>query len=220
MFTADIGSIIGISAGILMFGSYLIYVIDILRGNTKPNRATWLMLAAISLIISISYYDLGAQDTWWVSLGATLGVSLVALLSIKYGTGGRSRFDRTCILVAVVSIGIYLLSGNPLVTLLFTLLMDGAAMLPTIRHAYLTPGEESRFAWTLTIIADLLTIAVIDQWTLEIAFYPIYMSIINGVVVYLLYTQRTKTRRHLFSLYRLCQNRKYQTCCNHKKALH
>lgn len=190
MSAIDIGSLIGISAGILMFSSYLIYVVDILRGNTKPNRATWLMLAAISLIITISYHDLGAQDTWWVSLGATIGVSLVALLSINYGTGGKNLFDKVCVLVAMASVTIYLFSGNPLLALLFSLLMDGAAMLPTIRHAYLTPTEESRMAWTMTIVADLLTIVVIDQWNVEIALYPIYMTLINGTVVFLLYTRR------------------------------
>ena len=185
--SADVGHILGIIAGVLIFSSYSFYVLAIIRGTTKPNRATWFMLAVISTVIAASYYDVGAQNTWWVAVGAALGTSFVALLSVRYGSGGKTLFDRLCILVGIGSLIFYFLSTNPLVTLLLTLVMDGAAMLPTIRHAALAPHEEDKFAWTLTAVGDILAIIVIDQWTFGVAVYPFYMLLINGAVVLLIY---------------------------------
>ncbi len=176
-----------------MFFSYLFYIISTLRGITKPNRATWIMLAVISLVIALSYHDVGANNTLWVAIGASLGTFMVALLSIWYGTGGWEPFDRICILIAAVTLGLYLLLDDyPLIVLVITLIMDGAAMAPTISHAIKKPLEEDKLAWTLTVIADLLAISVIETWNLEIALYPVYMLLINGLVVYFLYRRQFK----------------------------
>ncbi|MEX0917547.1 MAG: hypothetical protein WDZ93_00135 [Candidatus Paceibacterota bacterium] len=188
----EYGQILGILAGALMFASYLFYIAAILRGTTKPNRATWFMLATISFVIALSYHEVGAENTWWVAGGASLGTFLVALLSITKGTGGWGRLDRLCILVAFGSLAIYVLSSDPLITLMLILLMDGAAMAPTIHHAYIAPDEEDTLAWTLTSIADLLAIIVIERWTVDIAVYPIYMLLINGSIVFLLLLPRLK----------------------------
>ncbi len=180
--------LLGKLAGILMFFSYLFYITSTLKGTTKPNRATWIMLAVISLVITLSYHDVGANNTLWVAIGASLGTFLVALLSIWYGTGGWEPFDKLCIFIAAITLSLYLvLDDYPLVVLIITLIMDGAAMAPTIFHAIKKPLEEDKLAWTLTVVADTLAIAVIETWNIEIALYPVYMLVINGIVVYFLY---------------------------------
>lgn len=185
-------AILGKLAGLLMFLSYLFYITSTLRGQTKPNRATWIMLAVISLVIALSYHDVGAENTLWVAVGASAGTLLVAILSIWFGSGGWEPFDRICIAIAIFTLSLYFfLDDYPLFVLFITLIMDGAAMAPTILHSMKQPLEEDKMAWTLTVLADFLAIIVIETWTFEIALYPIYMLLINGIVVYFLY------RKHL-----------------------
>ena len=185
---------IGLCSGLLILGSYVLYIVATIRKQTKPNRATWFMLATISVVIAATYKDVGAESTLYAAIGSAVGTVAIAILSIWYGTGGWSKLDRFCILIASASLLIYFLSASPLLTLILSLVMDGAALVPTIQHARKTPHEEDRLAWTLTVLGDFLAVVAIDHWTFGVALYPIYMVAINGLVLFYLYRRRAVVR--------------------------
>jgi hypothetical protein len=145
------------------------------------------MLATVSLIIAASYRDLGAGPTLYAAIGASVGTIAVGVLAIWYGVGGNSNFDRICILTAGLSLLIYFLSSNSLVTLIASLTIDAAAIIPTIKHSIETPYEEDLLAWNLTLLGDVLAVIAINAWTIDIALYPIYMVAMNGLIVLFLY---------------------------------
>lgn len=188
--TESLQSYIGIVAGVLIFLSYFSYTFSTIRGTTKPNRATWFTLAVISSVLAVSYFDLGARSTFWAAGGAALGTILIALLSIKYGTGGWSLLEKMCMGFSLLSLIFYILSDNALVTLLLGIGMDGAALVPTVMHAYAKPHEEDKAAWTLTFTADILAVLAIDQRTFSIIIYPLYMVLVNGMIAALLYRRQ------------------------------
>lgn len=178
---------LGLFSGILILSSFVSYIFGIIRGTTKPNRATWFMLSAISLLIATSYYDLGAKSTFWPAASVATGTVVVALLAIRFGSGGWNWLERVCIAACSVSAIFYMYSDSPLTILILSLLMDGAALVPTMRHAIQSPHEEDKTAWTLTLIADALAVAAIDQWHFSIIVYPLYMVIVNGIIVVILF---------------------------------
>jgi hypothetical protein len=180
-------TIVGMSSGVILCGANILYLIAIIKGTTRPNRATWLMFATVSLVIAASYRDLGAGPTLYAAIGAAAGTMAVAALAIWYGTGGNSTLDRICILAGGLSLLIYFLSSNSLLTLIASLAIDAAAVTPTIKHAIEAPDEEDLLAWNLTLLGDILAGIAINAWTVEIALYPLYMVAINGLVVLLLY---------------------------------
>jgi len=47
-------SIIGVAAGLLAFVAFIPYIISILKGETKPQRATFAIWSAISLVTLFS----------------------------------------------------------------------------------------------------------------------------------------------------------------------
>ncbi len=191
----DWTDLIGKLAGILIFASYLRYIQAILKGTTKPNRATWFMLAVISSVIAFSYAAVGAEDTLWVAIGAALGTTIIALLTIKYHSEGGGLIDLVCVASAGICLLLYFQVSNPLTVLVVSLAMDFAALLPTIRHAQKKPHEEDALAWMMTVSADLLAITVIETWNLEIALYPCYMALINGIVLFYILRPRTQKAR-------------------------
>jgi hypothetical protein len=184
---SDWRTIVGISSGVILCGANVRYFIAVIKGTTRPNRATWIMLATVSLIIAASYRDLGAGPTLYAAIGASVGTIAVGVLAIWYGVGGNSNFDRICILTAGLSLLIYFLSSNSLVTLIASLTIDAAAIIPTIKHSIETPYEEDLLAWNLTLLGDVLAVIAINAWTIDIALYPIYMVAMNGLIVLFLY---------------------------------
>ena len=144
----------GKAAGLLSLAAFVPYVLAIFgrgfRWNgitklptpTKPNRATWFIWALLAAVILPAYSQSGAEETVWVAVALTAGPGIVALLSIKWGEGGWTRFDQACLAGAFVSILMWAVTGSPVVGLLFALTADAFGAVATIRHAYHRPKEE------------------------------------------------------------------------------
>lgn len=173
---------IGQIAGLLSFAAYLFYILSIIKGETKPARSTWFIQLFVGLIILVSYKSSGAEDTIWVVLGDFIGVFCIAILSIKYGVGGKSKIDIFSFIFSIIALILWWLFKNPAVALLASLLIDFISAIPTIVKTYKEPELEDKFAWTITTLANILSIFAIEKWVFIIALYPIYTSIIDGIV--------------------------------------
>ena len=88
-----IGEILGIIAGIFSFSAYLFYIVAILKGYTRPSRASWFIWAAIGIILAVSYRASGAENTIWVAVSEAIAPTMIAILAIKYGEGGAKPID-------------------------------------------------------------------------------------------------------------------------------
>ncbi len=184
----------GVLAGIFSFSAFILYYISILRGKTIPNRATWLILTIVGIIIASSYYSVGARETIWVAVSYVLGPFITFLLSIKYGEGGWNNFDKHCLIISGVSIIIWLLSGSAIITLLINIFIDFLGILPTLKKSYLRPYSEELTPWTVTFIASLLNIVAIREWIFSIYIYPIYMLVFNTLIMLLILLPNLRSR--------------------------
>ncbi|MEI6528551.1 MAG: hypothetical protein WCO10_02670 [bacterium] len=87
----DLKTVLGIVAGVIAFIAYVVYIKAILKGETKPNRATWFIWSFVGLVLATSYYYSGAENTIWVPFVEFIGPLAIAILSIKYGEGGQAK---------------------------------------------------------------------------------------------------------------------------------
>ena len=181
------GALLGIIAGILSFAAYSLYIFSTLKGKTKPNRSTWWILTLVGLMIAASYYAGGARDTMWIALSYVLGPAIIAILSLKYGEGKWEKLDKLCLTGALISAVIWYFSQSALLVLIINIVMDFLGLVPTIKKSYLRPAGEDRIAWTLEFVAGALNVFAVEKWIFAIAFYPVYLLIINGIVTLLLY---------------------------------
>ena len=170
----SIGEIAGVIAGVLALTAFVPYIIAILRGSTRPNRATWFIW----------------HDTLWVPVAYVAGPLVVAVLSIKFGEGGWTWLDRLCLFGAAASAPLWWLSGSPLIALVINLLIDALGALPTIRKSYYNPQGEDRTAWALGLAGATVNLFAIEAWSYEIAAYPVYMFVANATIAALVLVPR------------------------------
>lgn len=179
--------IFGIIAGIFSFSAYLFYIVAILKGRTKPSRATWFIWAAIGIILAISYRASGAEDTIWVAVSEAIAPTIIALLAIKYGVGGAEKLDIICFIGSIFSLFLWWFFGSPVVALVTNLTIDLLAALPTIKKSWKKPEEEDRFAWTLTQTGELFNLFAINKIAFAIIIFPVYRFVVNGIITGILY---------------------------------
>jgi len=187
------GALIGQMAGVLSFIAYIWYAVDTIRGRIRPNRATWWILTLVGVMIAASYYAEGARDTMWIAWSYVAGPFMLAVLSLKYGEGTWEGLDKLCFAGAVISAAIWSFSFSlARVVLLINILMDFLGLLPTIKKSYLRPKSEGKGPWTIETAAGAINLFAIGTWTFSIAFYPLYLLAINGIITTLLWWPRSK----------------------------
>lgn len=175
------------------FFAYILYVRSIIRGETKPNKATWWIWAFMGAVVGLSYYFSGAENTIWVPIVEFLGPFLIALLSIRYGEGGfDNKTDIMCFIGALLSIILWIIFKNPVIALVTNLLIDSFALIPTIRKSYLRPEGENFSAWLGTVFADGLNLFAIEKFTFAILIYPIYMFVSDLIILLILFFKKNK----------------------------
>lgn len=184
---------IGLAAGAIALFAYFVYIRSIIRGETKPNKTTWWIWTFMGAVVGVSYYFSGAESTMWVAVSEFIGPLSIALLSIKYGTGGvEDRTDLICLVGAIISIILWIIFDSAVVALVTNLAVDIFAALPTIKHIKHNPQDENMAGWFITWIADCVNIFAIDRPIFGVIVYPLYMFIIDGIMVFILWKSKKK----------------------------
>jgi hypothetical protein len=188
---------IGAIAGMVSLLGCLPYWNAIVRGRIRPNRATWWIWLVVGIMIMLSYRAAGATTTLWVPVTYVVGPFVTSLLAIKFGEGGWTKFDRTCLLISLASIGFWSVSKSADLTLGINIGIDFLGALPTIRKSTIDPHGENILAWSMFTAANALNLLAIDRWSWQVMVYPIYMFFLCGTICWLLWQGRRKTQKSI-----------------------
>lgn len=177
---AIIGAIIASIGG-------LKYLYDTVFGNTKPNRVTWLLWALFPIIIFVSQRSQGVSLGLWATVAAGFTPALIFLASFinKKAYWKTELLDYICLGLAIVGITLWAVTDQPNVAILFSILADLAAAVPTIIKSAKHPESESWQAYTISCVGFLLTLLAISDFTFESAAFVIYLTVNEGVLAYL-----------------------------------
>lgn len=173
---------LGIIAGVIAIGGYIPYIYSILKGQTRPNRATWFIWTIVGGLLAFSYIAEGDQHSIWLPLGYFFGPFITAILSLRYGYAEWTKLDTICLVAAGISIIPWVLSDNATATLLINLLIDSIGSIPTLVKTYKEPETEDFIAWVIFFAANTLQLFAIEMWNLA-SLYPVYLFFLAGAMV-------------------------------------
>jgi hypothetical protein len=168
---------LGLLAGVCSIAAYIPYVIYTVRGKIKPHPFSWLLWGILGGVSLVTYYAVGARDTLPLAVVSFVGPSLLFFLSIRYWSGGFSRFDYLCLLFSGVAILVYIIFRQAAVALTINLVGDLLAAFPTIRKTYRDPGSENMSTWLLFALSAVLSLVAIDRFTYGVVILPLYLAL-------------------------------------------
>lgn len=152
----NIKFVFGIMSSIIALVCFIPYIRDILKKQTKPHIYTWLIWSILQTIAVITQFkDGGGYGAWGLTVGVIFCFSIF-LLSFKYGTKDIKKFDIFCLIASFIIIGFYLISKNPLVTMILVTTVDFIGFLPTIRKGFNDPNTETTSTFALSAISNIL----------------------------------------------------------------
>jgi hypothetical protein len=159
------------------------YLIDIVRGKTKPNIVTWVTWTMLTVIAGSAALAAGEPKAALLLYGNSVCTGLVVVLGIKYGTAKFSRFDIFCQIGALLGLVFWLVFNSPTVGILVPLAIDFMGLLPTLRHSWLKPGEETWQSFLIGVVAPAFTIASLSRYNVASLVFPLYLLLANAAIV-------------------------------------
>lgn len=165
----------GIIAGVLAAAAAYPYLRDMLRGETRPNIVSWSIWALAVGISAVA--QLSAEPSWSAALVVvTFIVDIIILLFgiFGYGYPKFEWWDGVCLVLSLVALVLWQLSGNPLIALGFAISSDALAFIPTYIKAYRDPQTETPITWVLFGLSGMAAIgaaAVFDFASIGFALY-------------------------------------------------
>ena len=174
---------------ILSLISPVFYTRSMLAHKAKPHRVTRLIvwLAAIAGLVGV----LSSTNTAGIIFAAIFlaRASYLLIMSFIYGVGGASRLDKSCLVIGVLALIIYAMTGNGLLAISLGILADLIGYIPTFVKTWHKPQSEDPTFFIIEGIASLFGVIAIWEFRVDILF-PIYFVVCSGLVVALIYRQR------------------------------
>ena len=160
------------------------YLVETIRGKTKPNRVTWLLWGLFPMIIFAAQRAQGVEGLSWASFAAGLTPFLILLASFinKEAYWKTEPRDYYLMGAAIAGIVLWALTDNPNLAIVFSLVADIFAGLPTFIKAYRYPETESAVAYAISTFGFGLSILAIQTYTFETSAFVIYLFAMNGLL--------------------------------------
>jgi hypothetical protein len=185
----------GVASGLVQSICFIPYVRDVLKKKTTPHIYSWFIWTVLQAI------SIGSM----ASSGAGYGVLSVAvctffcfgilLLSLRFRARHISILDILCLVAALITLLLWLISRDAMRSIVLVTLIDLIAFIPTLRKGYHEPFSETISLYWFGAAANVLAILSIGHYSITTVLYPATLVFSNIFFVSVLKTRRRQSRQ-------------------------
>ena len=180
---------------VLVVGSIIPYLIDIVKKKTKPRVVTWLNWGILGAIAGAAALKDGQIPAALLSFASVIEVGMVVLLGLYYGDRRFGRFDILTQIAAIIGLILWLVFNSPLTAIVAVTVIDLIAALPTYKHIWQSPTEETLSTFCISAVASLITLLVSFNANVSGLIFPIYLLTANVGMAGLIIARRRRPQQ-------------------------
>ena len=177
---AIVGAFIGSVGG-------LYYLYCTIRGTVRPNKVTYGLWGLFGLIIFVAQRAAAVDVIAYVTLVATVipfFIVVAAARNPKAYWRIRPR-DYLFGLLAIAGMVLWYLSADPTIAIIFAILADFLAGLPTIMKAYTDPTSEDWRPYAINMFGFLVALLSVQTWTFPNYAFVGYLTVVTFITAVL-----------------------------------
>jgi len=187
----SIKTIIGSIAVILTFIGYIPYTRDIIAGKTKPHLYSWFLWGFVTAIVFALQFNDKAGIGSFVTLAAALMCFVVIFLAIKRRVTSKiTNSDKIFLGLAFLTLAIWLIAKQPLLSAILATAIDLLGFAPTVRKSWNEPYSETLSFYYLNTLRFALAAFSLNRYTIITALYPVLWFLANGLFAVILLVRR------------------------------
>jgi hypothetical protein len=173
------------------------YIKDTVQGKTKPNRISWLLWSIAPMIGTVAAISKGVT---WAALPVFMSgfapfLVLIASFFNKKSYWKLEKLDYLCGISSALALVLWAITKEPIVAIVFAIISDALACIPTIIKSWKYPETETVAAYTTGLFNTLTSFAAIQSWNFSSIAYPAYLLIANLVIIIAIVGRRENLRK-------------------------
>ncbi len=174
-----------------IYGS-LLYIKYVVRGDTKPNRVSWLMWSIAPLIATAAEFSDGVR---WAVLpvflsGFTPIMTLIASFFNPNAYWKITRFDYYCGFFSLLALVLWGITKEPVIAIVFAIVSDFFATIPTLIKAWRYPETESGSTYWGGLVSALTGFFAIQAWIFSAYAFLMSIMVQNSLILFAIYRRR------------------------------
>ncbi len=174
-----------ILSGILFLIGFVPYALAIIRNQTQPAKASWIIWAVMD---SITFFGMIAEKSLnGQMIGVIIGVWFIVGLAIWKGSGGWTRIDKFSLAGSAMSLALWAIFQNALLGLICISAVGFIGSFPTFASAWKDPSKENKLAWIIFWVSCVSATIAIPKWDIANALQPLTFLSIETIMMYILF---------------------------------
>jgi hypothetical protein len=166
-------------ASLITVSAVIPYLRDIVKGTTKPNLVSWITWTLITGIATAAEIAAHEYVTAIFTGAAMLETASVVAFGLRHGFVKYARFDVVCQISAIVGLILWQLFNSPSIGVVASVVIDFIGVLPTVRHSWLKPHEETWSTFALSGVGGVFGVLALTSYNTTSLTYPLYIVVIN-----------------------------------------
>ena len=166
---------------IILFSTFP-YIVDVVKRKTKPNIVTWIVWTVLTGIGAAALFASKDYNSAWLLVGDTLATFAVVIVGLKYGIAELDRFDIFCLIGAILGLILWFVFDSPIIAIVATIVIDFIGTIPTVKHSFFHPEEETYVTFALGIVATVFTLLSLTTYPFSSWIYPAYLLFSNALI--------------------------------------
>jgi len=168
------------------------YIKDIFKGTTKPSFISWFMWMLAPFIGTFLQLKAGAGlSVLPVFMAGFIPLLVLIAALIKQNAYWRiTIFDIACGLFSFCALILWILTQNTDLSIIFAILADGLAAIPTLIKSWNFPETETGIMYIPGIFNNILGLLIIKQWIFSIYSFNIYFILVNLAIILSIYRKK------------------------------
>jgi hypothetical protein len=166
------------------------YCRDIIKHKTKPNLVSWITWTLLTGVILAAQISEGEYRAAVFSFGLVIATGSIVVLGLWHGYVKYTVFDVACQMLAVLGLILWQVFDDPLIALYVSIAVDFIGLVPTLRHAWQKPFEETWQTFAIGILAPVFGFIALDTFTQINTTYLVYVFFADLALVSIILHRR------------------------------
>ncbi|MDD5055384.1 MAG: hypothetical protein PHZ00_03900 [Candidatus Peribacteraceae bacterium] len=165
------------------------YIRGTLQAKTKPNRVSWLIWSLGSMIASAAAL---AQGVTWAVIPVFVSGAIPLMIFAASFVNPKSYWklgiwDYACGAISALALILWVLTKNPNAAIIFAIVGDVFAWIPTFAKSWKQPETESASQHFSGLFNSFTTFAAVRFWSLSEIAFPIWLIVGNATLLLAIY---------------------------------
>jgi len=176
------------------------YVRDTLLGKTKPNRVSWFIWMLAPLIGAFLQVKSGAGLSV-LPIFIEGVISFLILFASFYNKNAYWKItllDATCGILSIFALIFWVITRESAISIIFVIIADSLAALPTILKSWKYPETETSSAYTFAVLSNIIGLLIIKEWTFSIFSLGVLFVFMNLTILFCIYRKKIFPQRIKF----------------------